>query len=49
MVHIMGINLRQAQIANLAMKINHSGFRRCTLVWNEVYDGVGGWRNVAQF
>jgi len=45
----MGIDPRHAQITYLAMKINHSGFGTCALVWSKVYDGVGGWKNVTQF
>ncbi len=41
MVHIMGIDPRQAHIAYLVVKINHNGFGTHVLVWSKVYDGVG--------
>jgi len=41
MVHIMGIDLRQAHIAYLVVKINHNGFGTRVLVWSKVYDKVG--------
>ncbi len=41
MVHIMGIDPKQAHIAYLVVKINHYGFGTCVLVWSKVYDGVG--------
>jgi hypothetical protein len=29
------------------MKIIHNGFGTHVPIWNKVYDGVGGWRNIA--
>jgi hypothetical protein len=48
-VHIIGINPREASVGDLVVKINHNGFGANANIWVKIHDGVGRWSNGAQF
>ncbi len=48
-VNILGIDLREALVGDLVVKINHRGFDMKAQVWMKICDGAAEWNRVAQF
>jgi hypothetical protein len=40
---IVGVNLDEACVRNVAVEITHNGFCACAQVWMRIKDGTGGW------
>jgi hypothetical protein len=36
-VHIIGIDLGEAHVGDLVVKINHSGFDACAQIWVKIH------------
>jgi hypothetical protein len=48
-VNIVGIDIRETQVKDLAVKINHGGFDTQAQVWIKIHDGTKKWNNIPQF
>jgi hypothetical protein len=46
-VHIIGIDPREAHVGDLVVKINHNGFGTHAQIWVKIHDGARGWSNNA--
>jgi hypothetical protein len=48
-VHIIGVDPREAQVGDLVVKINQSGFGVHAQIWVKIHGRARGWSNSAQF
>jgi hypothetical protein len=48
-VNIVGIDIRETQVEDLEIKINHGGFDTQAQVWIKIHDGTKKWNNIPQF
>jgi hypothetical protein len=47
-VTIVGIDLEQAQVGDIAIEVAHSGFYTRAQVWLKVIDGARGWASTSE-
>lgn len=48
-VHIIGVDPREAHVGDLVVKINHGGFGARAQIWVKIHGRARGWSNGAQF
>jgi len=47
-ITLVGIDLKEARIGDVAVEIAHSDFHTCAEVWLKVRNGTEGWVSVSQ-
>jgi hypothetical protein len=45
---IVGINLEQARVGDIAVEVTHSGFYTRAQVWLKIIDGARGWASTSE-
>jgi hypothetical protein len=47
-VTLVGIDLDEARVGDIAIEVTHSGFYTCVEVWLKVRDGARGWVSISE-
>ncbi len=47
-VRLIGINLDDARVGDIAVEVTHNGFYTRAKVWLKVVDGARGWASTSQ-
>lgn len=47
-VTLVGIDLEEAKVGNIAVEVVHNGFYTRAKVWLKVRDGARGWESISE-